>query len=216
QDTSFRETSRALKIALNSLLSSLGNNETPGPTGPADSEKAPGVSPQNLCFQPNTGTAAPTGPTDSQKAPGVSPQNLPLQPNAPDTSSAETMLDPTFHFVFSTLSSLQGEALARLRFRDLVQEWMDTRDLPEAEAIEAISHQSRHSPFWSYNTIDVSITQSRRMRPAGLIPDPTRHTRHQLSADQDLPGSDSRLTTPDSRLTTPDSRLPSSVTLAEN
>jgi len=112
------------------------------------------------------------------------------------------MLDPTFHFVFSTLSACEGDALARLRFRDLVQEWMDTRDLTEPEAIVAISEHSSSKPFWFSNTIEVCIIQYRRMRTSGLIPEPICCPRHDQSPEQDFAGSNSRLR--------------SSVTLAEN
>jgi len=81
-------------------------------------------------------------PTHSRSLTGHRPpttDHRPLPPAASATTTSEdtsaySPFDPYYHYDFCQLSARDGDALANLRFRDLVQEWVDTRNLTEAQA----------------------------------------------------------------------------------
>jgi phage terminase small subunit len=137
--------------------------------------------------RPSTSMAIPVQPSDNgpfTSAPA--PTAVRSTTTAPDTTTSEaqsdyTPFDPTFHSTFSELSDREGDALARLRFRDLIQEWVDTRNLTEAQAIDAIRDRAASDTFVFDRIIHVCIREYKRMRAAGLIQDPvpTQHRQPQ-------------------------------------
>jgi hypothetical protein len=107
-----------------------------------------------------------------------------MQPS--EVPSDYSKFDDAYRFVFSRLSERDRDDLDALRFRDLVQEWMDTRGLTEAQTIDAIRNRAKPEPFWFTCTIDFLITEYKQMRSAGLIPEPIQ--KHQpLSLGKGLP-----------------------------
>jgi phage terminase small subunit len=121
-------------------------------------------------------------PSDSEPVAPVGP------PTAPDNTTPETSdytpFDPTFHSTFSELSAREGDALAELRFRDLVQEWVDTHNLTEAQAIGAILERAASETFVFARIIDVCIREYKRMRAAGLIQEPIPSHQQQATAKE--------------------------------
>ena len=119
---------------------------------------------------------APAEPSDNGLLGEVSPPAAAAVPpmQGSESTSDYSKFDDLYRFVFSKLSERDGEALKHLRFRDLVPEWMQTRNLNEDRAIDAIRDRARSEQLWFSCLIDVCITEYIQMRSAGLIPEPIR------------------------------------------
>jgi len=207
---------------------------------PAASEP-PALAPDQNLIDDNEGCAGVPNPESSAQVPlpaEPSDNGFPGEVSAPaaavpsmqpsEVPSDYSEFDDRFRFAFSKLSDRDGDALEHLRFRDVVQEWMNVCGTTEAQAIDAICAEARSQPFWFVCTIGVCVTEYKRMRSTGLIPGPI-HQQQQIDAVDNLTPtpaippveksastnvSDEEPDPSDSRLPTPDSKLP--VPPAEN
>jgi hypothetical protein len=108
-----------------------------------------------------------------------------------------TSCDLKYWAIFGALSESEDKPPDQLRFRDVIQEWMDRFELTEAAAIDAIRQRAALEPWLFGHIIGECIKEYVDMRSANLIPEPVLTKQPPaLQPIEGIPTQDSRLPAP--------------------